>query len=77
MDFKYLRGLTLKDDWDLEGAKAIPGVAWGVAERVYEKVPDCHAFASPCGDGSVHISWRELGLKVTVEVHVSQDRKGE
>ncbi len=58
---RRLAEITLKRNWDREGAPAIPLIEWNrmvaFVRLVQVHRPTILAMLSPCGDGSTHARW--------------------
>lgn len=76
--FVKLSRLTQQPNWDLEGGEVISEAQWQIAERFYAKVKVAQGnqwkapYVSPCGDGSIHMTWvlpkRRLNLEIQGDV---------
>lgn len=59
--FAALQKETSSENWDCEGAEAIPAALWAEARQIHRLITakvrfPGRPFISPCGDGSIHIS---------------------
>jgi hypothetical protein len=68
-----LMSMTREPNWNDEGDAAIPGEEW-IAARDFVRyaqslLENCsEPFVSPCGDGSIHLSWKRAdGGRLTIE----------
>lgn len=64
VDLAILQRATERDGWDDQGGVAVVATTWAEAHRMLSLIARQpgpalpNPFVSPCGDGSVHLTWR-------------------